>query len=276
MKPNHMAGVPSHWGNVIESKALRGVDLSYLITPAVGGDAMNLQLEQRANQFLDEHKAPNHIIKGYGITEECSLAAACVNEINAEGSVGIPLPQNIISIFDQETGKELQYEQHGEICISGPTTMLGYFRNPEATEEIIRTHADGRMWIHTGDLGYMTEDGMLYIDGRIKRMILRQDGFKVFPSLIEKTVCAHPAVKDCCVVGMQDKAFSQGQVPIAFVVSNDSESGSEDYIKIELAAICLRELPEYAQPVDFRFLNELPVTGIGKVDYRALEMIAEM
>ena len=274
MKPNHMAGVPSHWGNVIESNVLRGVDLSYLITPAVGGDGMNLQLEQRANQFLDEHKAPNHIIKGYGITEECSLAAACVNEINAEGSVGIPLPQNIISVFDQETGEELQYEQHGEICISGPTTMLGYFRNPEATEEIIHIHEDGRRWIHTGDLGYMTEDGMLYIDGRIKRMIIRHDGFKVFPSMIEKTISTHPAVIDCCVVGAEDKAFSQGQVPVAFVVFDNLKSDSTKQAKEELAALCMQELPEYAQPMDFRFLNELPVTGIGKVDYRALEKIA--
>ncbi len=275
LKPNHIAGVPSHWGNVIESKVLRDVDLSYLITPTVGGDGMSIQLEQRANQFLDEHRAPGHIIKGYGMTEGCSLAAGCVSGVNAEGSVGIPMPQNMISIFDQETGRELQYGQHGEICITGPSTMLGYFRNPEATDEIIRTHEDGRRWIHTGDLGYMTEDGMLYIDGRIKRMMIRQDGFKVFPSLIEKAISTHPAVRDCCVVGIRDRAFSQGQLPIAFVVATLPESGSADSIKKELADICRRDLPEYAQPVDFCFRKELPVTGIGKVDYRALEKIAE-
>lgn len=275
MKPNHMAGVPSHWGNVIESKELQSIDLSYLITPAVGGDAMNLQLEKRANQFLDEHRAPNHIIKGYGITEECSLAAACVNEINAEGSVGIPLPQNIISIFDTETGKELQYDQQGEVCISGPTTMLGYFKNPKATNEIILTHDDGRRWIHTGDLGYMTSEGMLYIDGRIKRMIIRQDGFKVFPSLIEKLICENPAVAGCCVVGVADKDYSQGQLPFAFVVLHTHETESIEQIKKTISENCRKELPEYAQPINYRFIKELPTTGIGKIDYRELERLAE-
>ncbi|MBR3646725.1 MAG: AMP-binding protein, partial [Lachnospiraceae bacterium] len=90
--------------------------------------------------------------------------------------------------FDPETGEELQYGEHGEVCISGPTTMIGYYKNEEATNAMIREHADGRRWIHTGDIGYMTEDGMLYIDGRIKRMIIRNDGFKVFPPIIEDVI----------------------------------------------------------------------------------------
>ena len=275
LKPNHMAGVPSHWGHVIESRELQGVDLSYLITPAVGGDAMNLQLEKCANRFLEEHCAPNHIIKGYGITEECSLAAACINEINAEGSVGIPLPQNIIAVFDPDTGKELQYDQQGEVCISGPTTMLGYFNNQRATDAIIRTHDDGRRWIHTGDLGHMTNEGMLYIDGRIKRMIIRQDGFKVFPPLIEKTICKNSDVSECCVVGVADKNYSQGQLPFAFVVLHTHETASTGQMKKNLIECCQKELPEYAQPIDFRFVKELPMTGIGKTDYRALEKLAQ-
>ena len=275
LKPNHMAGVPSHWGHVIESRELKGVDLSYLITPAVGGDAMNLQLEKNANRFLEKHRAPNHIIKGYGITEECSLAAACINEINAEGSVGIPLPQNIIAIFDPDTGKEMKYYQQGEVCISGPTIMLGYFNNQEATEAIIRTHDDGRRWIHTGDLGHMTNEGMLYIDGRIKRMIIRQDGFKVFPPLIEKTICKNTDVSECCVVSVADKDYSQGQLPFAFVVLNTHEATPAEQIKKDIIERCQRELPEYAQPIDYQFVKELPMTGIGKVDYRALEKIGE-
>lgn len=131
------------------------------------------------------------------------------------------------------------------------------------------------MWVHSGDIGYMDEDGRLFILGRIKRMIIRQDGFKVFPSLIEKSICTHPAIKDCCVVGIRDKDFSQGQVPIAFVVLIISEAASAYHVKTELVDICRQELPEYAQPVDFRFLRELPVTSIGKIDYRALEKLAD-
>ena len=271
LHPNHMAGVPSHWGNVLESKELDKVDLSFLITPAVGGDAMNLKLEKRANVFLNQHRAPNNIIKGYGITEQCSLAAACVNEINELGSVGIPLPQNIISIFDPNTGKELKYNQSGEVCLNGPTTMLGYFNNQEATDEIIRTHEDGRKWIHTGDLGYMNEEGMLYIDGRIKRMIVRNDGFKVFPFIIENTIKAHEDVDECMVVGVPDSGYSQGFLPKAHIILKPHRKRSERTIKKELAALCQEKLPDYAQPIDFKFRDEFPYTPIGKVDFIVLQ-----
>ena len=271
LKPNHMAGVPSHWGNVLESKVLRNADLSYLITPAVGGDAMNIKLEKRANLFLNQHRAPNNIIKGYGITEQCSLAAACVNEINEIGSVGIPLPQNIISIFDPKTGEELKYNQQGEVCLNGPTTMLGYFKNETATNEIIRTHSDGRKWIHTGDLGYMTENGMLYIDGRIKRMIVRNDGFKVFPSVIEDVIKTHASVNECMVVGIPDPDFSQGDLPKAHIILESGHKESQRAIKRELVKLCREKLPEYAQPVGFKFREEFPCTPIGKVDFIALQ-----
>ena len=153
--------------------------------------------------------------------------------------------------------------------------MLGYFNNQEATDAIIRTHEDGRRWIHTGDLGYMTPEGMLYIDGRIKRMIIRQDGFKVFPSMIEKSICKNLNVADCCVVGVADKDYSQGQLPFAFIVLHTHEIVSTEQIKETIAESCRRELPEYAQPIAYRFMKELPMTGIGKVDYRALEKLAE-
>ena len=271
LKPNHMAGVPSHWGNVLESKELKNVDLSYLITPAVGGDAMNVKLEERANQFLKEHKAPNNIIKGYGITEECSLASACINDINAEGSVGIPLPQNIISIFDPNTGEELSYNQHGEVCITSSTMMLGYYNNEEATNDMIRTHEDGKKWIHTGDLGYMNEDGMLYIDGRMKRMIIRNDGFKVFPFIIEEVIKSHVAVEDCMVVGIHDANFSQGFLPKAHIILKSEYVSIEDEVKEQLIKLCQEKLPEYVQPVDYKIRNEFPYTAIGKIDFVSLQ-----
>ena len=271
LQPNHMAGVPSHWGNVLESKVLKNVDLSYLITPAVGGDAMNLALEKRANVFLNRHRAPNNIIKGYGITEQCSLATACVNDINAVGSVGIPLPQNIISIFDPDSGKELQYDQQGEVCIYGPTTMLGYFNNKKATDEMIRKHEDGRRWIHTGDLGYMDENGMLYIEGRIKRMIIRNDGFKVFPFTIENAIKTHKDVEDCIVVGVRDSDYSQGCLPKAHIILKPQHKKTERTIKKELVELCQKKLPEYSQPTDFKFREKFPYTLIGKVDFMALQ-----
>lgn len=273
LKPNHMAGVPSHWGNVLDSHLLKNVNLSYLITPAVGGDGMDIKLERTTNTFLEKHNAPNHVIKGYGMTEQCSLAAACINEINAEGSVGIPLPQNIIAIFDPETGEELTYNQKGEVCLFGPTTMIGYYNNESATNNVLRMHDDGHKWIHTGDLGYMTEDGFLYIDGRIKRMIIRYDGFKVFPSQIEKAVLTDERVKACCAVGVQDKEHSQGKVPFVFIVVNDKTADNDVLSSIEEK--CRDELPEYAQPAQIVRIDEFPLTSIGKVDFKSLERLAE-
>ena len=273
LKPNHMAGVPSHWGNVLNSHLLQNYDLSFLITPAVGGDGMDLKLERSANAFLDEHKTPNRVIKGYGMTEQCSLAAACVNEINAEGSVGIPLPQNVIAIFNPETGEELTYNQKGEVCLCGPTTMIGYFDNETATNEVIRIHDDGRRWIHSGDLGYMTEDGLLFIDGRIKRMIIRHDGFKVFPTQIEKVILNDQSIRAACVVGVSDDEHAQGKLPVAFIVINDATQKDTSIAKAK--ALCSEELPEYAQPIRIKVIKEMPLTPIGKVDYRTLEEMAK-
>ena len=250
---------------------MKNADLSFLITPAVGGDGMNIKLEKKANVFLKQHRAPNSIIKGYGLTEQCSLAAACINDINEIGSVGIPLPQNIISIFEPDTGEELQYNQRGEVCISGPTTMLGYFNNEKATNEIIRVHEDGRDWIHTGDIGYMSEDGMLFIDGRIKRMIIRNDGFKVFPFNIETAIKSHEDVEECIVVGVRDSKYSQGYLPMAHIVLKRQHDKSERLIRKEILNLCREKLPEYAQPINLKFRKELPYTSIGKVDFVALQ-----
>ena len=271
-RPNHMTGVPSHYGNIINSPTLKNVDLSYLIEPIVGGDSMNIDLEKQTNQFFKNHNAKCHVVKGYGMTEVSAAVSVCATDsCNQIGSVGIPFTHTIISIFDVENAEELLYNQQGEVCITGPNTMLGYYKNSEATAEIIVRHRDGLDWVHSGDIGYMTEDGMLFIVDRIKRMIVRHDGFKVFPSMIEKTIFSHKAVASCCVVGTPDKEHSQGKLPVAHIVLDPEFSGREELIQQQLTAFCLKELPEYAQPVDYVFRDSLPLTPIGKVDYRALE-----
>ena len=121
------------------------------------------------------------------------------------------------------------------------------------------------------DMGYINENGSLYIVDRIKKMIVRFDGFKVFPSLIEKSVISHSAVTACCAVGVSDKEHSQGKLPYVFAVLKSDYKGREQTVLTELSELCSKELPEYAQPVGFRFVESLPLTPIGKVDYRALE-----
>ena len=271
-KPNHLTGVPSHYGNILNSPKMKNQDLSFVIEPIVGGDSMNIELENQTNHFFGTHNGKCRIVKGYGMTEVSAAVSVCATKAcNKIGSVGIPFTHTTISIFDPETNEELPYNQQGEVCMTGPNTMLGYYENPEATSEIVIRHKDGLDWVHSGDIGYMTEDGMLFIVDRIKRMIVRHDGFKVFPSMIEKTIASHEAVQSCCVVGIPDKEHSQGKLPAAHVVLAPEFSGQKSDVQQQLTALCQKELPEYAQPVDYVFRDNLPLTSIGKVDYRALE-----
>ncbi len=270
-KPNHMVGVPSHYGSIINSKKLAKEDLSYIIAPTVGGDKMDKKLENKTNEFLKKHNCDYKVVKGYGMTEVNAAVAACTsNDTNKLGSVGIPFPNTTISIFDPKTKEELGYNKQGEVCITGPNTMLGYFNNDEETNNILRKHEDGLMWIHSGDLGYMDQDGNLYVVGRLKEMIIRPDGFKVYPSMIEDVILKHKDVLECKVVGVRDINYSQGKVPKAHIVLK-SDSVDTKKVEEEILLLCKEKLPEYSQPSEIEFNDKLPLTSIGKVDFVKLE-----
>ncbi len=275
--PNHMVGVPSHYGNIITSDKLKDEDLSYMIAPTVGGDAMNLDLEVRTNEFLSEHNCPYKVVKGYGMTEVSAAVCACTsNETNTLGSVGIPFPHSVISVFDPDTLEELPLttdmdDKHvGEVCITGPNVMLEYYNNEEETAKIKRKHSDESVWIHSGDLGYMNENGELFIMGRMKDMIIRHDGFKIFPDFIEKVVMQDPAVLDCKAVGVKDVNFAQGELPFVYIVLKD-ETSSISEVEERVKALCEAQIQEYALPIGFKFIKEFPYTNIGKVDLMKLK-----
>lgn len=270
-KPVHMIGVPSYWGTIINSKKLANEDLSFMIAPTVGGDAMDINLEIAANKFLKDHNCRSKITKGYGMTEVCGGVVGTVDANNEIGSVGIPFVKTTIGIFNPDTCEELKYNEDGEVCITGPNTMLGYYKNDEATKDMIRLHEDGKYWVHTGDIGHITENGNLYIVDRMKRMLIRYDGFKVFPSIIENVILSHPAVETCKVVGIDDLEHSQGKLPKAHVVLNKEYVLNGHSIVSELKELCMEQLPEYCQPVDFKVRELMPLTSIGKVDYLSLE-----
>ena len=271
-KPSHISGVPSHWYTIINSKKMQKQDLSYLFTPGVGGDSMDEKLERDANQFLKDHNCKYCITKGYGMSETNGSVCRTLNDNNPIGSVGVSFSHTVIAVFDPDTQEELKYNEMGELCMSGPSVMLGYYNKPEETAQIKRFH-HGREWIHSGDIGYMNEDGNIFIFNRIKRMIIRFDGFKVFPSMIEKAILTQKEVVTCCVVGVSDKNHNQGKLPIAYVVTNHQTDDAT--VKKQLLEICKRDLPDYAQLKDIVIVDNLPLTPIGKVDYRALEKLAE-
>ena len=209
------------------------------------------------------------------MTEASSTATISFENANKVGTNGIPLSKTVISAFDADTFAELTYGVEGELCIKTPTMMIGYYGKQEETEGILKKHADGTVWIHTGDVGFVDEDGFINVCGRVKRLIIRYDGFKVFPTHIENVVLQHDFVENCCVVGMEDKQHMQGKLPVVFAVCNQNYEGDKECLASEIMTLCAEQLPEYAQPVDVRFMEKLPLTSIGKIDYRTLEKMLE-
>lgn len=270
-KPEHMFGVPTHYQQLAADPKLRDKDLSFIINYAAGGDSLSRGAEQTVNDFLAAHGARYPIAKGYGMTEVSSAATVAAGLDNKPGSVGIPMVNTVVAAFEPGTDQELPIGQRGELCISGPCLMKGYYNKPEETAILLRRHPDGRVWAHTGDMGYLDEDGFVFLDSRIKRMIIRHDGFKVFPSMIENVVSRHPAVHQCSVVGCADKDHTQGRLPFVYIVLKADTTAKKKQVIRELERMCAEELPEYVQPVAYKFISSMPMTPVGKVDYRQLE-----
>ena len=270
-KPEHMFGVPTHYQQLASDPKLRDKDLSFIINYAAGGDSLSRGAEQTVNDFLAAHGARYPIAKGYGMTEVSSAATVAAGLDNKPGSVGIPMVNTVVAAFEPGTDRELSIGQRGELCISGPCLMKGYYNKPEETAILLRRHPDGRVWAHTGDMGYLDEDGFVFLDSRIKRMIIRHDGFKVFPSMIENVVSRHPAVHQCSVVGCADKDHTQGRLPFVYIVLKADTTAKKKQVIRELERMCAEELPEYVQPVAYKFISSMPMTPVGKVDYRQLE-----
>lgn len=271
-KPNHMIATPAFYEILIDSKEVKGMDLSWLYTLGSGGDSMNEGLEAKLEAFMKEHNMRYPLCQGYGMSEVSAAATFCVNDRYKKKSVGIPCLTTTVGIFDPETGEELGYGEQGEVCMTGPSMMKGYFNNQAETDHVKRLHADGQYWIHSGDIGYIDEDGFVYIKGRVKRMITRFDGHKVFPITIESFISEHPAVHSCSVIAVDDRERSQGQYPMAVIELNANiEVSRRDEICKEIYNKCQEQLEQRGRPVAVMCLDEVPLTPMGKNDYRKLE-----
>lgn len=176
-------------------------------------------------------------------------------------------------IYDHETKRELPYNQTGEICMQCASAMVGYKDNPEATENLIQLHPDGSRWIHTGDLGHIDEDGFLFVEGRMKRMIMTiYDGvvYKVFPEQIESDLSHSGCAAGVCVVGDTD---GNDRVLRAYVVPDKACNKNEIEIESALRAYAEDNMSFYTRPKFYSFCDTFPRTPAGKVDYRKLEKL---
>ena len=264
---NVIAGVPTLFEALIRQKVMDGVDLSCLKGVFSGGDSLSVELKKRIDTFLYDHNAKVPVREGYGLTE--CVTASCLTPVHMykEGSIGQPFPDTYYTIVKPGTTEELPYGEEGEICLTGPTLMIGYMNHPEETADTLRVHEDGKTWLHTGDLGYMDDDGFIYFRQRLKRMIVTS-GYNVYPSQLENILDAHEYVQMSCVIGIPDEIKIQKVK--AFVMLKPGLVPSEEK-KQELLAYCRKNIAKYAMPYDIEFRDQLPKTLVGKVAYRVLE-----
>ena len=267
-----MSSIPPYLEACLSNAKLKKMDLSCLKHVFYGGEAMNPQKEQEVSDLLCARGASARVGKGLGSTEMVSACTFTREGYNLPGSVGIPMVQINCKIVEPDTFDELPYHQIGEICFTGPNLMPGYYNNQEATDAIIKYHPDGIRWMHTGDLGYVTEDGIVFITGRMKKILMTigkdKNPTKMFPERIEKVMMQHPAVALCCVIGIPDAA--RMNYPRAYVILNENYQESQE-LTDSLLLHCQDKLPEYMIPEEILYRSEFPRTARDKVDYRALE-----
>lgn len=265
-RPNFIAGVPTLFEAITRGNYLDGVDLSCLKGVFSGGDSLTVELKKKFDKFLAEHKAAVRIREGYGTTE--CVTACCLTPFDKEkeGSIGVPYPDTYFKICAVGTNDEVPYGTEGEICLCGPSVMLGYINHPEENADTLRTHADGNVWLHTGDLGIMDEEGFVYFRQRIKRMIITS-GYNVYPSQLENVIEQHPAVQRACVIGVPDP-YKMQKVK-AFVVLREGFADSPE-LQEALMTHCREHIARYAMPYMIEVLDSLPTTLVGKVAYTKL------
>ena len=263
-KPNVIFGVPTLYEALASTKN-DYLDLSGLKYAISGGDSLSSSLIKRVNHYLKEHNAKIKISQGYGMTESLAAVALSYGKAYREDSIGIPFPGNYIKIVTPETQEEVPYGEDGEICIAGPTVMLGYLDNEKETNEMLQIHKDGMVWLHTGDIGMMNSDGILYYKQRLKRLII-SSGYNIYPSHVEEVIEGHPSVLNCSVIGIPHPY--KVEVPKAFIVLKNDYNPLT--VKASIKEYCKKNLASYAIPKEFEFRKSLPKTLIGKVDFKKL------
>lgn len=277
-KVNHVAFMPQIWQTFVDQN--KKIDMSCVIDPITGSDILTIELENRINDYLKRNNSDEVILNGFGLTEVC--AAACVNTKthHKQGSVGLPFSKTIISAFDPDTGEEKKYNEIGELCISSPSIMLGYVGLPEKTKEVLKVHKDGRLWFHSGDLGYVDEDGFVYYKARKSRSFYYQFpgstrgvNFKIDYSDIEDAFKYNKYIERCVAVPRPDKEFFN--LPVLLIELKEDYKNSDENKKMviidELKDHSNKNLLKHLRPVDYKIIDKMPLTLFGKIDYQKVD-----
>ena len=266
-KPVHFLGGPAHIRSIVQTHKRQG--LSFARTIGYGGEAISSEDAKRYVSFFKDNGAPvSHLAPGYGMTEFGGTVVTTGSAVWKEGSVGVPLPLANVKIVDLDSGDELPCGKVGEIWMTSPSLMLGYYRNPDEDSKVLVKDIAGTRWLKTGDLGELDRDGFLFLRGRIKRIYLAKGRnnsiYKLFPDRVERVIRECPSVSECAVVVKSaDDIF---RVPVAFAAAQECTAD-------QIRRYCKDHLPEYMIPEDIRIIDHIPHTATGKVDYHLLESL---
>lgn len=264
-KINLIYAVPALFEALSRNPKIDKTDLSFFMSLVSGGDKLDDKLYKRLNEQLIKGNSGALFFDGYG-QSECT--SGCMTNpyfaINP-ASVGILHPDMLGKIVKPGTHIEVPIGEDGELCVCGPTVMKGYYNNEEATSAALQIHEDGRTWLHTGDMFSTDENGYFYFKQRLSRMAISA-GYNIYVTQIEKLIATCPDVEQCCVVGIKDRAI--GQKIRACVVSSSEDKQS---VKTKIIELCKNNLAEYSQPHEIKFYERLPLTNLGKVDFKKLE-----
>jgi long-chain acyl-CoA synthetase len=250
-----MLGVPTMYSAMNGSQLLEQYDLSSLRYCISGGASLSREIQETFERLTG-----CSLVEGYGLTEAGPVCT--INPFGAErrvGSIGLPLPGTIVEIVSLDDGqRRLPPGQRGEICITGPQLMAGYAERPEETADALR---GGRL--HTGDVGYMDQDGYVYLVDRVKDLILN-GGFNVYPRMVEEAIVLHPAVEEATVCGVPDR--HRGEIVKAYVKLRDGQR----LTVAELRGFLRDKLAPFEQPKQIEFRHDLPRSWLGKPSRRTL------
>ena len=266
-KPNFFVGVPTLFEALYMSKNIKENDFESINVLVSGGDVMSEEKIKKYNDFFKKYGSNAKIRVGYGLTEATAATCLVPNSNYKENSIGIPFPDTIYKIVKIGTTKEVDYLEDGEICLSGPTVMKCYLDEESETNNTLKIHKDGKLWLHTGDIGTMDKDGFIYFKSRLKRLII-SSGYNVYPSYIEEIINKHEYVSSCTVVPVPHKY--RGEVVKAYIVLKKEVKINEE-VEEEIKKHCQKYIAKYAMPKIFEFRKELPKTLVGKIAYTILE-----
>ncbi len=264
---NFIAGVPTLYEAMLRLPSMEKADLSCLKGVFSGGDSLSIELKKKFDTFLYDHHASIQVREGYGTTECVTASCLTPPSMHKEGSIGVPFADTYYKIVKPGTDEVMPYGEEGEIVLSGPTVMMGYMDMPEETANTLRVHKDGLTWVHTGDLGFMDNEGFIYFKGRAKRMIITS-GYNVYPAQMENIFDAHEYVQMSCVIGVPD-SYKMQKIKV-FVMLKKGVAPTEE-TREELFAYARKNIAKYMMPYEIEFRDELPKTLVGKVAYRMLE-----